>query len=334
MGDTYNPIGPTKDYENGFFSPIPVPLPGYANVLTGSQNESVPLVIQSRDIPRKEQIRQGKYRQITQIDIQPHSVSFEADLLAKDNISYFHLKIALTAHVERPDQVCLDHITDVAAAVKSALLPELHTKAIQYEMDEIQPLREDIGNWLKDVILLDSGIQLANIHIQLQPDQAYIKRKENLRREEQEKEDKLRKLRENRDYEIKRAEIAEELGKVYDSDIAQVFAELASGTISPEEASKRIREMRKNQYAESFDEKMRQVKEVMNLIKTLQDNGLGSPDILAQQADQLLGMIFAPSATALNGGSASTPTLGENSSQQGNSSGQTDADLYAPPSDD
>lgn len=328
MEETYNPIGPTKEYENGFFSPIPVPPPGYANVLTGGQNEGVPLVIQSRDIPRKEQIRQGKYRWITRIDVQPHRVSFEADLLAKDNISHFHLKTDMTARVEVPGQVCLDNITDVAASVKSTLLPELQAKAIQYSADDIQQLRDDISDWLKDVILLNSGIQLASIRAHLQPDQAYINRRELLRQEEQEKEDKLRKLQEKKEYEIGRAKVADELSKVYSSDMIQVFAELASGAISPEEASKRIEARRKSQSIESFDEKMRQMKEIVGLVKMMQDNGMGSPDILAQKADQLLGILLAPSAAALDGGSPSVQAL------EGNSSGQADERLYAPPSDD
>jgi len=328
MGATYNPIGPTKDYENGFFSPIPVPPPGYANVLTGSQNESVPLVIQSREIPRKEQIRQGKYRWITQIDIQPHRVSFEADLLAKDNISHFHLTIDMTARVELPGQVCLDGITDVAVTVKSALLPELQAKAIQYKMDDIQQLRDSINNWLRDVILLNSGIQLANIHTHLQPDQAYINRKEARRREEQEKEDQLRKLQEKKEYELKRAETADVLSKVYGSDITQVFAELASGTISPEEASKRVEERQRSRSAENFDEKARQMEKILSLIQMMRDNELGSPDGLMQRGDQILGSLFGSSATALNGGGPSVPALG------GDSSEQADEALYAPPSDD
>jgi len=328
MGETYNPIGPTKDYENGFFSPIPVPPPGYANVLTGGQNTSVPLVIQSRDIPRKEQIRQGKYRWITQIDVQPHRVSFEADLLANDNISHFHLTVDMTARVESPAQVCLDNITDVAAAVKSTLLPDLQAKSILYNADDIQQLRDDISGWLKDVILLNSGIQLANIRSYIRPDQAYINRKETLRREEQEREDKLRKLQEKKEYEIGRAKVADELSQVYSSDVTQIFAELAAGTISPEEASERIEMRRKSQSAESFDEKMRQLKEVIGLVKTMQDNGIGSPDILTGMSDQLLATLLPSQAAALNGGSPSVKAL------EGNSPEQQDNSLYAPPSDD
>lgn len=327
MGETYNPIGPTKNYENGFFSPIPVPPPGYANVLTGGQNEAVPMVIQSRDIPRKEQIRQGKYRWITQIDIQPHRISFDADLLANDNISHFRLTVTTTVYVERPGQVCLDNTTDVAAAVKSALLPELQARAIRYQIDDIQQLRDEIGSWLKDVILLNCGIQLSNIHADLRPDQAYINRKEALRKQQQEEEDRIRKLQKTAEYEKGRARVADELSKVYSSDITQVFAELASGAISPEEASKRLQERRKVQSAESFDEKMRQMKEVMSLVKMMQDSGLGSPDMLAQRADQVWEILLASSTPALNGGGPSVPSL------EGHSS-PSNENLYMPPSDD
>lgn len=328
MGETYNPIGTTKDYENGFFSPIPVPPPGYANVLTGSQNEGVPLVIQSRDIPRKEQIRQGKYRWITQIDIQPHGVSFTAELLANDNISHFHVTVDMLAHVELPGQVCLDNITDVAAAVKSAILPDLQAKAIQYEMDDIQQLRDDVNDWLKGVILLDTGIQLENIRTHIQPDQAYISRKEALRRAEQEKEDKLRKLREKEEYEMGRARVADKLSTVYASDVTQIFAELASETMTPEEAAQRVEARRRNQSAGDFDEKVRQVKEIMELVKMAQDAGIGSPDIVTQTADIVLGGLFASSTPALDGGSPSVPVL------EGNSLEQANENPYAPPSDD
>lgn len=328
MGETYNPIGPTNDYENGFFSPIPIPPPGYANVLTGGQNAGHPLVIQSRDIPRKEQIRQGKYCWITQIDIQPHRISFEAELPANDNISHFHLAADMTACVDRPELVCLDNLTDVAAAVKSSLLPELQARAIQYSMDDIQQLRTDIGNWLKDTFNLDFRIQLTNIRVRLEPDQAYIARKTQLRREDEDRTDRLRKLQEQKEYETQRARVADALSREYSSDMTQTFAELASGDISPEDAARRIEARRKKQSVESFDEKMRQMKEVVELVKMMQDSGMGSPDTLAQKADQLLGALIGPSSPALNGGSPAVQAL------EGHSSEQTDDGDYAPPADD
>lgn len=328
MGETYNPIGPARNYDNGFFSQIPVPPPGYANVLTGGQIENMPLVIQAQDVPRKEQIRQGKYRWITQIDIQPHGISFDADLLAKDNISHFSLTANLTARVESPGLVCMDNITDIAAAVKSSLLPELQAKAIQYSMDDIQQLRDDLDNWSKDITTLESGIQLSGIRIHLQPDRAYISRKEQLRREEQEKEDKLRKLREKEEYEKERAKVAGALSQEYSSDEIQFFAELASDSLSPEEVSRRIEERRKNQSAEAFDETVRRTREAVNILKMMQDGGIGSPDLLSQMANQVLASLFPPSAISLEGGDPSVRALGEGSSEQ------ADKGVYAPPSDD
>ena len=204
----------------------------------------------------------------------------------------------------------------------------MQTKAIRYNMDDIQQLRDDISSWLKDVITLNSGIQLSDIRVHLQPDQAYINRQESLRREEQEKEDKLRKLREKEEYEKERAKVADVLSKEYSSDIVQTFAELASDSISPEETSRRIDERRKNQSAEVFDEKMRQMKEILDLVKMMQDSGMGSPDMLAQKADQLLGVLLTPSAAALDGSSPSTRALERSSSEQ------ADKSLFAPPSDD
>lgn len=328
MGETYNPIGQTKSYENGFFSPIPIPPPGYAHVLTGGQNEAVPLVIQSRDIPRKEQIRQGKYCWITPVDIQTHGISFDADLLANDNISYFHLTITATARVEHPGQVCLDNTTNVAEAVRGSLLPELRGKAVRYQMDDIQQFRDEINNWLRDIILLNCGIQLSNIHADLRPDQAYINRKEALRKQRQEQEDKFRKLQETAEYEKGRARVADELSKVYGSDVTQVFAEFASGAISPEEASKRIEARRRTQSAEGFDEKMRQMRAVMDLVKMMQDNGIGSPDTLAQRADQLWEILLASSGPSLDSGSSSIPALDEGTPSP------SSENLYMPPSDD
>lgn len=329
MGATYNPIGKSGPYENGFFSPIPVPPPGYANVLTGGQNECVPMVIQSGVIPRKEQIRQGKYNWMTQIDIQPHRISFEAELLAQDNISHFLLTVDMSARAEAPGKVCLDNITDVAAAVKSEILPELQAKAIRSNMDDIQQLRANIDGWLNGVILLNSGIQLSNIRVHIQPDQAYIRRREALRREDEEKEDKLRKLQEKKEYERERAMAADELSKMYDSDVTQAFAELASDEITPEEAARRIEARRKSQAAEGFDEKMRQMREFVDLVKMMRENDIGSPDMLGQKADQLLGSIFTPASAApgLNG-RTTVPALEEAASEQ------TDAGLFAPPPDD
>lgn len=328
MEETYNPIGRTEDYENGFFSPIPIPPPGYANVLTGGRDERIPLVIMSRDIPRKEKIRQGRYRWITQIDIQPHRISFEVDLLASDNISRFHLTADMTARVERPGQVCLDNLTDVAAAVKGTLLPELQARAIQYSMDNVQQLWNNVGGWLKDVMSLDSGIQLSNIQVHLQQDPAYINRRRQLLREEQEKEDRLRKLQEKKEYETERARVADELSKKYGSDTIQAFAEFVSGALSPEEAARRLEERRKKQSSDGFDEKIRQLEKVMELVKKMQESGMGTPDVLAQKADQLLQFLITSSSPALNGNGPFVQEL------EGSPSERTSDNDYLPPSDD
>jgi len=166
------------------------------------------------------------------------------------------------------------------------------------------------------------------IRTYLQPDQAYVNRREALRREEQEKEDQLRKLQEKKEYELRRAEIADVLSKVYGSDMTQVFAELASGTISPEEASIRVEERQRNRSAENFNEKTRQIEKALSLIEMMRNSELGSPDGLLQRGDQILGSLFGPSATALNGGGPSVPALG------GDSPEQEDEILYEPPSDD
>lgn len=325
METTYNPIGKIESYENKFFSPIPIPPPGCVYILSGGQSESRVLAVQKNSIPLKEDIRRGKYCWVTPIDIQPHQISFDADLLSKDNISCFRLTMTMTAHVKRPDQVCLDNTTDVTAAVKSEILPELQTKAILYDMDKVHELRESINKWLRDVTLLNCGIELTNIHTHLQQDQKYINDKLVDRAQEREKEEKLRKLREKQEYELKRAEAAAKLSEVYSDDTVQAFAELASGAISPEDAAKRLAERRKSQAAGDFDEKLRQMKEVVGLIQMMQDSGLGTSDILAQKADEIWRLLPDPPTKALSGAQP-VPTLPEDTPE-------AEDNMYAPPLD-
>lgn len=327
MGETYNPIGKSGAYDNKFFSRIPVPEQGYANVLTCGQNEYAPMVIQSGNIPRKEQISRGKYSLITEIDVRPHRISFDAELPARDNISHFILNVDMMARVEDPGRVCSDNITDVTAVVKSAILPELYARAIRYDMDDIQLLREDIDDWLKRTILSETGIQLTNIHVNLMPDRAYIERKKTLRASAETQEDKQRELQEKIEYERGRAMVAAELGRLYNDDLRAVYAELATGEITPEEAARRIEQKRKSQVAEGFDEKMRQMREVIDLAKMMRENDIGSPDIMGQNIGQLFGAFLGLTGQSISGGST-VPELAEAGL------GQADAGLYDPPSDD
>lgn len=79
--------------------------------------------------------------------------------------------------------------------------------------------------------------------------------------------------------------------------------------------------------AEGFDEKMRQMREVIDLAKMMRENDIGSPDIMGQNIGQLFGAFLGLTGQAISDGSA-VPELAEAGQ------GQADAGLYDPPSDD
>lgn len=274
MEKTYNPITASTAYDNNFFAKIPFPPPGFSTVLTSDQD--VPLLIYNNSVPTKERIRKGKYNWMTQVDMRPHDIAFEAELLSKDNISKFHVAINMTAKVENPDQVSLDNVTDVTAAVKSSMLPELQYQANLYLMEDIQAFREALSATL-GIAHLASGIQLSNIRLQINPDRKYV--------EEQEA---LRQLQRKKIFETARAEVAQELSELYDDPVKQVFAEFATDRITVEEAADRLRA----KDAASFDETLRRATAYLGMFKSAQDIAVVSPEVLDDKAKQLFTLML------------------------------------------
>lgn len=299
---TYNPIGASEPYKNGFFDDIPIPPPGFAIVLTSSREQDVPLLIQNNSVPEKGRVRKGKYNQTTRVDVNTHDISFDAELLSRDSISKFYVSLNMSAQVHEPYQVIADNVTNVMATARSYLMPRIEEMASRYTMEQIQELRSSILDSFTKVTHLPCGICLMDISVQLRPDENYVRQQV-----------KIQDLKNKQQYEIFRAGVADNLSKLYEGPVTQVFAEFASDRITAEEAAKRLQE----RSAKNFDESMRRYSQFLNMARQAQDMGIASPELLEDKTSQLLSAILS---------AAGPGTVGLES-------GVKKEALYAPPSD-
>ena len=301
--NTYHPIGQPQPYTNGFFDDVPVPTPGYALILTSSRDQDPPLVIESGSVPEKRQVRRGQYNQTTRVDVSAHEISFELELPSADSISRFCVKLSMSARVRDPYQVMTNHVTDVAAAVRSQLTPRLEDLACEYALEQLQDLRRKILSSFSDVENLPCGISLSSISVQVRPDASHIRHQE-----------QIQDLKNKEQYEIIRAGIADTLSQRYQDPRIQAFAEFAGGQITAEEAAMRMQK----RSAKDFDESMRQYAEILNLVKQAQDMGLAPPEVLEEKTTQLL-------SSMVRTATANTPGLETGPAKKG---------LFSPPEDE
>lgn len=225
MGDTYRPIVSSGDYENGFFTKIPYPEAGFALVLTG---EAAPLVIQNDQIPTKGKLRRGQYKRQFKVDMSPHPVSFEAELLSKDFISNFRAVLSMMASVKSPAEVVANNVTDVSAIVRASLLSELRNLASLRSMEQISTLRDEILQYV-DAAPPSYGIQWNYTSLQLYPDANYVRQQE-----------KIRGLNDAGAYQAQLAKVSKNVSDSYRDLGAQSFAGVVTGQISPAEAGKQL----------------------------------------------------------------------------------------------
>lgn len=280
--ETYNPIRSSQPYENHFYSKLPaLPPLGFTIVLTcgqgGTGNAGASVLITDKQTPSKRKILEGKYNWQTLVDMRPYSISFEEELLSVDSFYKFRLALYMTAQVEKPDQTVANHVVDVAVCVQNALLPKLRDMANDCGMERIGQLRKDILVWLENGKQLNTGIRITDISLQLQPDQRYI-----------DKQAAIQKLRDKKEYEAVRAQIAGELSELYGDPGRQVYAELASGHITPEEAAERL----SSRNAADFDEARRRAAAFLEIWKEAQDSGAVSPETMDRKSEQLFSILL------------------------------------------
>lgn len=281
--ETYNPIFSSKPYKNSRFSRLPdLPAPGFVNVLTFGQNgigsTGTPLLISDTHMPTKQTILAGKYDCQTLIDIRPYSVSFDETLYSVDHNYTFQLTMYMTVYAEKPDQVLIYRVEDTAAAVQRALRPGLQELACQRGMEETAKLRQEIVDFVNRTPHLNAGLCLSEVSAQLRPDQRYIELQAGIQA-----------LHDKKHYETVRAGIAEDLSKLYEDPAKQVFAELAAGHITPEEAADRLN----LKDAANFDEAYRRAEAFLRMFKEAQNIGAGSPEFLDQSAEQLFSILLS-----------------------------------------
>lgn len=282
---TFDPIGECENYDCGLFAPIPLPQAGYAYVLTSTLADSPPLVIQAGRIPAKPQIRAGRYNRKTRVDIRRHSIAFQMEAEAKDNISKFQIEVSAIAQVKCPEDAFAENITDVTMMVKAILGSQIQEIADRVDAECTRELQERILAAVGNIISLDCGLTLDSINIQVKLDPIIAEYRKGHQKAQLET-----------DLKHKQAELAEEISQDFADPTKAIFAGVVEGKISPEEALKRLNASS----SADFDEQMRRVQSIMELAKSMQDSDICSPGTLNEQAAELIsGLLRGVPAAAM-----------------------------------
>lgn len=265
LQNTYNPIIKETTYVNSFFPKIPFVSPQRIIILcnTGTGEQ---LVITENSKIKTGELKKKKFNWTVEIDMQPHMVSFKDKYSSQDNISDFEIEIKAMACVTEPLQVYAQGIKDVAEAMRREMAGYLEDLASRYDLDESNQLREAIKSRLGDIYYLNCGIQINGIQVTVHMEQRY------------------KELRSKSQYEKAKAAEAQKLKAVYMEEDTAIFAEVADGRITPEEAVKRM----KKSFSDDFNENLRRIRELAALYQEMQENDLVTEGVLAKELENSL----------------------------------------------
>lgn len=271
--NTFNPIVRNEAYENGFYPIIPIAGPKKAILLISKHNKSQPLLIENQSRIGRKQIKAGKFDWLVEIDLHPHNIRIEDKVLCSDQVSKFDITLVATATVTEPVLIYEEQIIDIRKPVEDALMMRIQDMAIEYPIEEVSLLRQEIKYFLGDVYDMNEGIRLTNFSIIVQADE---KLKEQV--------GKIRDIKYIRQYENERAKTSTELGELYYNTTTAAFAEAAAGNISVNDAL----EMAKKGQSADFDERLRQIEKVGDVISKVQGEGTIAEGALSEQMGKLL----------------------------------------------
>ena len=252
---TFNPILKEEAFKRSFFSKIPIPGPKKAVLLLSGAGGAEPLLIENGTQVRLADIRRGKYDQLVEIDLHPYNISFKEEVYSKDNISKFTVTVTATANVKEPDIVYQEQVHDVTQCVQDHTLAQIQEKAAKYSIRENAGLKDEIKEALSGISYLENGISLSNCNVIVQVDKKYESFLE-----------KQLDLGYHTEFEKSKAVAAQDMKSIYSDQVTAIFSEFAAGTIGVEEAIQRS----KKGLSQDFDERMRQIKEATDYIRSLE----------------------------------------------------------------
>lgn len=262
---TYDPILEEGNYINKFFAEIPVPKSGTEIILYATSTGKKLFITKEPGIKPKD-IHKGKYDRKIVIDMHSKPVSFREEYQSRDAGVNFNIEVNASVKVTEADVVWENDIHDVAQILEREMSPKISDAAAMYSLDDVRVLQQDLRNILGDFFLADMGISIQGISYIVKLEEAH---------------EQLLKIR---SYERNRSKTAREISDMYQDDIVAVFADVADGSITPEEASERARKS----LSSNFDERMRQLRAVRDYVEESRNKDLANHEQVLEQMDNLL----------------------------------------------
>lgn len=293
---TFNPIIREEAYKNSFFPTIPVPGPRRAILLLSSLKRSSPYLITGETNVRTSDIRKGQYDQLVEIDLHPHNVSIQIEATANDQVSKFLVQITATAAVVDTcaDAVYEAQVKDVAQLLDTILPVKVCDIASDYSVQDIPGLKRGLRDELGDSFYLEQGIQISNVNVVVRADKKY---EEMLTRQ--------RDIYYTTEYERNKARAAVEIESLYRNETSAIFSGVASGEIKADEAVRQV----KQSLSKDFDERLRQIKAVKELINETKNQDLAGQSRGVERMELLLDSIVSSVSVSGQGMEGEVPRL-------------------------
>lgn len=265
---TFHPIMEESNYENKRFAFIPAPEPGTEVILYASCSGKKLLISETPHI-RPREIYKDKYDKKIIVDMHQYRVGFGNEYQSKDIGAGFIIEVEAIVNVTEADTVWRSGIYDVAQALEDEMDVKLRNIALQYDIEDIRALQQDLKPYMGEMYLVGTGITIQGIH--------YVVKLEKKQEE----------LLRNKSYEKRRARTAGEIKGMYEDEVVAIFAEVADGAITPAEAMKQA----KAGLSADFDERMRQIRVMTQYVEEIRSNDLAGGEQIADQMMQILGAL-------------------------------------------
>lgn len=300
---TYNPIMQEKNIKTGIFQRLPIPDTKRAIILLSTISDSRLLCVTTDSNLRMSALAGKKYNRQIDIDLSPHDISFKNEVLSQDNISKFTITVTVTASVTDPERVYLEKVTNVGKYVESYLIGRIEDQASLFSIRDNVALKQELKDDIEGIRYLESGIKLEHVHVIVRIDKKYeefLEQKQSMKYRTELERDK--------------AKASEEMRGIYQDQITAIFSNFVTGEIGIEEAIQRS----KKEMSQDFDERMRQIKEATDYIKSLGEEVLDN-EIMTKSVNALLSsMISSIPNIAIEGGKTVSGVLEDNKAKENN----------------
>lgn len=266
---TFDPIISVGDYENKFFAQIPVLSNGTEIIMHSSASQGKLLITKDTEVKPMDLYR-GKYDKIITVDVGAHAITFHERYASCRREGDFIIRVEAAEKVVKSDVVWESGIHDVASALETEMSADLRNVASGYPIDMVDTLQHEIKRQMENnTYLSEVGIQILRIDYDVRLEEKYET------------------LRKNETYEKWRVDSAQSIRNLYKDNETAIFAEVAIGTKTPEQAVQDL----KREYASDFDERVRRARVITDLLEDMRENDLVDEEVARAQINNLLGTL-------------------------------------------